>query len=297
MIRIAGGYFSVRDAEGHMYLCRARGRLKQGPVDILVGDRVVFRQAGETGEVKRTGAGRAGSWIIEKLLPRRTALVRPPVANIDHLVLVMALRDPEPDWQLAGRILVLAELENLKVLCCLNKTDLATAGELESFSRLLEPFPYDLIWSSAKTGDGIAQLGERLQGKSTVFAGPSGAGKSSLLNAVQPRFSLKTGMVSGKIGRGRHTTRHAELLPLGAGGFVVDTPGFTRVSLRGLAPERLGDLFPEFAAFAGGCSFRDCSHTHEPGCAVRNALSAGAINSLRYEQYRLFLQELTGKER
>lgn len=297
MVRIAGGYFSVRDAEGHMYMCRARGRLKQAPGDILVGDRVIFSRAGETGEIRRPGGERAGSWIIEELLPRRTALARPPVANIDQLVLVMALRDPDPDWQLAGRILLLAGQENLQALCCLNKIDLVTAGERDSFSRLIAPFPYPLIWSSAKTGAGIAQLGRVLQGKSTVFAGPSGAGKSSLLNAVHPGFSLKTGMVSGKIGRGRHTTRHAELLPLGAGGFVVDTPGFTRVSLDSLAPERLGFLFPEFDAYAGSCPFRDCSHIHEPGCAVRDAVSAGAINSLRYEHYRLFHQELTGKER
>ncbi len=297
MVRVAGGYFSLRDAAGQTYLCRARGRLKRQPGDILVGDRVMFRQAGETGEAKRCGGEREGSWIIEELLPRRTVLVRPPVANIDQLVLVMPLRDPDPDWQLAGRILVLAGQENIEALCCLNKIDLLTAEEKETFSRLLKPFPYPLIWSSAKTGAGIAKLSEGLQGKTTVFAGPSGAGKSSLLNAVQPCFTLKTGMVSGKIGRGRHTTRHAELLPLKAGGFVVDTPGFTRVSFSGLAPERLGFLFPEFAAYAGGCSFRNCSHIHEPDCAVCDAVSAGAINSLRYEHYRLFREELAGKER
>ena len=297
MVRIAGGFFYVRDAEGRDYNFRARGRLKQMGDAILVGDRVRFQPAATGAEMKPRRGGAAGSWIIEELLPRKTALSRPPVANVEQLVLVMALREPDPDWQLAGRILVLAGQESLSVLCCLNKIDLIAGAEKESLFRLLEPFPYPLLWSSAKTGAGIAQLREKLQGTFSVFAGPSGAGKSSLLNAVQPGLSLKTGAVSGKIGRGRHTTRHAELLPLHPDGLVVDTPGFSRVSLTGLVPERLGALFPEFTAHVSRCSFRNCNHIHEPGCAVREAVSTGAINSLRYEHYRLFWQELTDKER
>lgn len=265
--------------------------------EILVGDRVVFQPAGAREQEKRRGGGEAGSWIIEELLPRETVLTRPPVANVEQLVLVLSLREPEPDWQLAGRVLIMAGRENIDVFLCLNKIDLVSEAELDSYSRLLEQFPYTLIWSSAKTGAGIARLDEKLQGRSSAFAGPSGAGKSSLLNAVQPGLSLKTGAVSGKIGRGRHTTRHAELLRINLGGFVVDTPGFSRVSLSGLAPGQLGDLFPEFNDHVGRCSFRDCNHIHEPGCAVREAVSAGAINSCRYEHYRLFWQELTDKER
>ncbi len=297
MARIAGGFFAVRDAEGRNYLCRARGRLKQGRDGILVGDRVLFRPVASDAEQKGHRGGDAGTWIIEDLLPREKALSRPPVANIEQLVLVMALREPAPDWQLADRILVLAGRENLSVLCCLNKIDLVAGADKETISRMLEPFYYDLIWTSAKTGAGIEQLREKLQGRSSVFAGPSGAGKSSLLNAVQPGLSLKTGAVSGKIGRGRHTTRHAELLPLRPDGLVVDTPGFSRVSFTGLAPERLGALFPDFAGHASRCSFRNCNHVHEPGCAVREAVSSGEINPRRYEHYRLFWQELTDKER
>jgi ribosome biogenesis GTPase len=296
VIRIAGGFFAVRDLEGREYLCRARGKLKQRRGGILVGDRVLIQQAAERGEKEQAGGG-AGTGIIEELLPRKTALMRPPVANIDQLILVMALREPEPDWNLADRILVLAGEENLSVLCCLNKIDLVDDEERESISRLLEPFPYNLIWTSAKNGAGIGQLRERLHGKMSVFAGPSGVGKSSLLNAVQPGLSLKTGTVSARIGRGRHTTRHAELLPLSPEGLVVDTPGFSRLSFTGLAPEKLGALFPEFAGHAGRCSFRNCSHIHEPGCAVREAAEMGKINSRRYEHYRLFWEELTAKER
>ncbi|NLA25948.1 MAG: ribosome small subunit-dependent GTPase A [Firmicutes bacterium] len=265
--------------------------------EILVGDRVVFQPAGESVQEMHRNSGESSSGIIEDLLPRKTVLIRPPVANVEQLVLVMSLQEPEPDWQLAGRILLMAGQENIEVFCCLNKIDLIAEKELESFYRLLDPLPYALVWSSAKMGTGIAQLSEKLQGRFSVFAGPSGAGKSSLLNAVQPGLALKTGEVSSRIGRGRHTTRHARLLPLDQEGFVVDTPGFSRVSLSGLDPRRLGGLFPEFNGHAGRCSFRDCNHIHEPDCAVREAVSAGEINSCRYEQYRLFWQELTGKER
>lgn len=235
--------------------------------------------------------------MIETLLPRRTILLRPPVANIEQMVLVLALKEPAPDWLLAGRILLQGEREKLKLLCCLNKIDLANAAERETAAGMLSPFPYPLLWCSAKDGAGIAQLKEKLKGRFSVFAGPSGVGKSSLMNAVQPGFGLKTGRVSQKIGRGRHVTRHVELLALSGGGLVVDTPGFSRLSLGGLEPERLGDFFPEFAPHREGCSFRNCNHIHEPGCAVREAVSAELINRCRYRQYRLFWQELTDKER
>ncbi len=297
MVRIAGGYFSVRDIKGREYLCRARGRLKQSSDAILVGDRVRFQAAAGAGGDRQPRGGAAGSCVIEERLPRTTALLRPPVANVEQLVLVMALKQPDPDWHIAGRILVLAGQVDLGVTCCLNKVDLVNEAERGSFSSLLKAFPHPVIWSSVKTGAGIDQLRERLQGSFSVFAGPSGAGKSSLLNAVHPGLALKTGVVSDKIGRGRHTTRHAQLLALPFGGFVVDTPGFSRVSLSGTAPERLGDYFPEFAGLAGRCSFRNCSHIHEPDCAVREAVAAGVISTWRYEQYRLFWEELTDKER
>lgn len=299
MIRAAGGFFTVRDAGGNTYLCRARGRLKQDGDSILVGDRVRFRPGGaaKTGPGEVKGNTVTGTGVVEALLPRETLLARPPVANVEQIVLVLALKEPAPDWQLAGRILVQAERERLHVLCCLNKVDLIDRAERKAVSGMLEPLPYQLLWSSAKQGLGIDRLAERLRGRFSVFAGPSGAGKSSLLNAVQPGLALKTGTVSRKIGRGRHVTRHVELLELQPEGLVVDTPGFSRLSFAGLEPDRLGNLFPEFAPHRESCSFRNCKHIHEPGCAVRAAVSAGAINSCRYRQYRLFWQELTDKER
>ncbi|NLA05750.1 MAG: ribosome small subunit-dependent GTPase A, partial [Firmicutes bacterium] len=154
-----------------------------------------------------------------------------------------------------------------------------------------------LLWCSAREGLGVDSLRERLQGRFTVFAGPSGAGKSSLLNALQPGLALKTGKVSDKIGRGRHITRHVELLPLGPRSYIVDTPGFSRLFFTGLVPDQLDTLFPEFSPYRGRCSFRNCNHVHEPGCAVREAASGGRINPCRYRQYLLFWQELIDKER
>jgi ribosome biogenesis GTPase len=294
VIRAAGGFFAVRDAEGAVYLCRARGKLKLESGSILVGDRVIFRP--EEGAEEPGGAGE-GTGIIETLLPRRSLLRRPPVANVEQIVLVLALKKPAPDWQLAGRILLQGEREKLPLLCCLNKIDLADAAERKETAAALDPLPYRLLWSSAREGAGIEQLGEALCGRCTVFAGPSGVGKSSLLNAVHPGLGLKTGTVSRKIGRGRHITRQVELLALPAGGFVVDTPGFSRLSFAGLEPDRLGDLFPEFTPHRESCSFRNCNHIHEPGCAVREAVFAGLINRCRYRQYQHFWKELNDKER
>ena len=160
---------------------------------------------------------------------------------------------------------------------------------------MLEPFPYPYIFTSAVRGDGILDLNERLSGHCSIFAGPSGAGKSSLLNAVQPGLSLKVGPVSDKIGRGRHTTRTAELLVLPSGGMVVDTPGFSRLEIVDLEPRLLSDLFPEMRPYSGRCAFRDCSHLSEPGCAIREAVSAGEINRMRFQHYQAFFNELKNR--
>lgn len=289
VLKAAGGYFTVCDEAGKEYICRARGMLKRNKAVLMVGDRVLF-------EPERCGNGNfAGEGIIETLLPRTNCLKRPPAANIDQLVVVMSLKQPDCDWQLVSRLMVLAEQEKLMALLCLNKQDLVTEDELDQLSKELISYPYLIIHTSAANGTGIDKLKEKFINKCSLFAGPSGVGKSSLLNAIQPGLSLKTGTISDKIKRGRHTTRQAELMKLESGGLVVDTPGFTRLDFFDLNPDQLADFFPEFDALRENCGFRNCIHISEPGCAVRGEIGK-TINPMRYRHYQYFIDELGKQE-
>ena len=289
VIRAAGGFFTVLTDEGESYQCRARGNLKRDNRSLMVGDRVLFvpsRSESDPGQ---------DEGIIEQLLPRLNQLNRPSVANIDQMVVVMSIKQPSYDWQLASRLLVSAEKENIQSLLCLNKVDLAETIEMSEITIQLNPFPYKYFFSSALTGAGLTDLKNYLQNKHSVFAGPSGSGKSSLLNALQPGLSLQTGRVSEKIKRGRHTTRQAELLPLEQGGAVVDTPGFTRLDFSNIQQAELPGLFPEFNYYEGQCSFRNCLHLSEPDCAIQEHLGE-TINPMRYEHYRYFMEEIKSRQ-
>ncbi len=289
IVKAAGGFFTVRNRQGNDFVCRARGMLKRGSSDLIVGDQVVFEPA----PVQLGGDGDDG--IIEKLLPRLNQLYRPPVSNVDQLIIIMSLKEPGCDWQLVSRMLLLAEKENLKINICLNKADLADSGQIASLQEKLNPFPYPFFFTSAKEGTGVDRLHKILCGKCSVFAGPSGVGKSSLLNAVQPGLALQTGVVSDKIKRGKHTTRQAELLAIDSGGSVVDTPGFTRLELSDILIAELPSYFPEFDLLLGQCSFRDCAHLSEPGCAVLREVGI-SVNPMRYEHYKYFANELGRQE-
>jgi ribosome biogenesis GTPase / thiamine phosphate phosphatase len=228
-------------------------------------------------------------------LPRANRLERPPVANVDQLVAVMSLKEPECDWQLISRILVMAEKEGLSAFVCLNKTDLVDQEELERIASECVDYPYPIVYTSASRCSGLDDLKLLLKGSCSVFAGPSGVGKSSLLNAIQPGLLLKTGLLSDKIKRGKHTTRQATLLPLHFGGSVVDTPGFSRLDFSQIEADHLADFFPEFAALRSQCPFRDCRHLREPDCAVRREIGK-SLSPLRYDHYKYFFAELSREE-
>ncbi|MDY6825683.1 MAG: ribosome small subunit-dependent GTPase A [Bacillota bacterium] len=289
IFKAAGGFFSLRDEEGAEFTCRARGALKRNQYTLMVGDEVIFQT------VTEPNRDSVGEGVIEKLLPRRNILRRPAVVNVDQLAVVFSLKNPPCDWQLASRLTVLAEQEGISAFFCFNKADLVNEDEFKAIDALLTFYPYFHIFTSALTGEGITMLKNNLAGRCSVFAGPSGAGKSSLLNAVQPGLTLQTGTISEKIGRGKHTTRSAELLLLDNGGMVVDTPGFTRLDFVDLKAGELAHYFPEFADLRSGCNFRDCQHLDEPGCAVRESIGK-SINPLRYEYYRFFMEELNRQE-
>lgn len=270
IIKGIGGFYYV-DIGSETVECRARGKFRKTHELPMVGDRV---------EVE-VGEDNTGSVI--KILPRRNFLVRPSVANIDVLVAVSAAATPEPDYLLADKLLVVAEHRNIEAIVCINKTDLVSAEETEKFLSVYKRAGYKAIAVCAGDGSGTDELFSLIDGKTAAFAGLSGVGKSSLLSLVTGR-DLAVGGVS-KIERGKHTTRHVELIPAG-GGYIFDTPGFSRLELDDIKAEELRMLFPEMARLEGQCRFRGCNHVAEPGCAVLAAVECGEIAESRHKSYK-----------
>jgi ribosome biogenesis GTPase len=231
---------------------------------------------------------------VTEILPRRNSFVRPAVANVDVFVATVSVRDPEPHAWVLDRFLVTAESAGADAVVCVNKIDLGPAPEIGEIYEGL----YDTVTVSARTGAGIAGLKERLTGRRAAFAGPSGVGKSSIVNGLLGREAAETGDVSGKTGRGRHTTRHVELFGTDFGAELFDTPGYTSFEGAAVEPALLGSMFPEIAAASEGCRFDDCLHADEPDCAVRAAVEKKRIDASRYASYlRLLGEALERKER
>ncbi len=274
------GFYYVNEADGGVLTCRARGKFRKEGLVPLVGDWV---------EVRETEPGCGMIWEIE---PRRNAFLRPAVANIDQMVVIASAAIPVTDPFLIDRVTAIAALKNCDVIICINKCDLEPGDALAAIYRQAG-FPVALV--SAETGEGIAALRDMLVGKLSAFTGNSGVGKSSILNAIEPGFSLRVADVSEKLGRGRHTTRHVELYRLSCGGSVIDTPGFSSFEETelGLAlKEHLPETFIEFRPYLEQCRFVGCSHTREKGCAVLEAVKQGAIPKSRHESYLRLYQEL-----
>ncbi|MBQ1890375.1 ribosome small subunit-dependent GTPase A [Selenomonas caprae] len=276
-------FYVLTEAEAGQELvtCKLRGKFKKSrrSIGVVPGDRVRIDRLPD------------GSGVVEEQLPRTSLLKRPAVANITQVVLTFAAAQPDLHPLLLNRFLVLAEWSGIpKIVICVNKQDLY-AGDIGAFLKAYEQIGYPVLRVSAQQGEGIEALRQQLQGETTVFAGPSGVGKSSLLNRIDERLSLQTGQVSEKIKRGRHTTRVAELLPY-AGGFIVDTPGFSAMELTELDIQDLPGYFPEFRPHLDACRFAPCSHTHEPDCAVKAAVAAGAITQERYDAYVNIYEEI-----
>lgn len=271
IIKALSGFYYVHDGET-VTECRARGKLRQEENSPLVGDDAVFSAAN-------------GKGMIEELLPRKNAFLRPAVANIDLLVIFASGVIPVTDPFLIDRVTAIAGNQSVPVIICINKSDLDEGAALRS---IYTHAGYEVISTSAVTGEGIAELKARIQGKLAAFTGNSGVGKSSVLNSLAPNLSIQTGEVSQKLGRGRHTTRHVEIYPLGENTFAIDTPGFSSFDTERMElvlKENLQYSFSDFAPYLGSCQFRDCAHLKEPGCAVREALLAGKLEQSRYNSY------------
>ena len=263
-----------------IYECSARGIFRNKNISPLIGDDVEISP--EQNQSLRGGYKTAS---IEVILPRKNSMIRPPVANVDMAVIVVSANHPKPNLNLLDQLLILVQEQGIDACICINKVDTDQDREYLRIKEVYESIGYRVLATSATENIGLDGLKEVLKDKTSFFAGNSGVGKSTLLNAIEPSLGLETGALSEKIQRGKHTTRHVELMPLYIGGYVLDTPGFGSVSIDHLEAEDLKFYYIEFEDYEGTCRFNGCSHIHEPGCPVKEAVEDGTIDTRRYESY------------
>lgn len=282
IVKGISGFYYVHVAETGIYECKAKGIFRNQKIKPLVGDDVEIVVLDKE---KRIGN-------VEKILPRTRELIRPAVANIDMALVIFAAAKPDPNFNLLDRFLCMMEYQKVPVTICFNKCDLVTEEQREVLRKIYELAGYELLFTSAKTQENVEKLKSVLQGKMTAVAGPSGVGKSSLINDLQDAVQMQTGGISDKIERGKHTTRHSQIIPIAENTYIMDTPGFSSMDLPGFSKEDLWTCYPEFVRFEPGCRFIRCSHIGEPDCGVKTALAEGKISQVRYDNYVQLYQEM-----
>ena len=285
IIKGIGGFYYVVCENGITYECKAKGVFRNRKIKPLVGDNVEILD-----EEKNLGN-------IEDILPRFNWLNRPAVANVDQTVIIFAVSAPAPNFNLLDRFLINMEQHEVPTVICFNKVDLEGFRQSEDICRSYTKSGYEVLFISAESGYGIDVLEAVIKGKTTVFAGPSGVGKSSTLNSLFPDANVQTGGLSEKIQRGKHTTRHSELMFVDDDTYIMDTPGFSSLYTEGIEAEDLKLYFPEIAAYTGTCKFNMCNHISEPGCLVKKAVSDGRISKMRYDDYVMIYNELKEKRK
>ena len=283
IIKGIGGFYTVALADGTHVTCKARGRFRKDGITPMVGDLADVQPQPD------------GHWAMETILPRKNQLLRPPVSNVDQLVIVAAASVPKPDWLLVDKLIVQAAMLGIAPILVLNKVDEQDEQLYETC--LADYAPHFPVYEvSAVSGEGLDALSDALSGRVSCFAGQSAVGKSSLLNVLLPELSLETGELAKKTDRGRHTTRHAELWPY-RGGAVLDTPGFSLFELSLMTQEQLNACYPEFGVAPGRCRFPGCAHRSEPDCAVKELLTIGTLSSNRYDRYVELNKEIEQRRR
>ena len=298
VIKAISGFYTIQVDGQEPIVAQIAGRLKQewqSSTIVAAGDWVTISQNAD------------GSGTVEAVAPRKSVLSRSRpaaanrklaadqeqvlVANLDQVIFVFSVKNPTSNLRKLDRFLVVAEMNQLPAIICLNKVDLDKGGKVQAQFQMYADIGYPVLHTSTKTGEGVDALRELLHDKISVLSGSSGVGKSSLLNAVQPGLGLKVSAVSGATGKGMHTTRYAELFPLDGGGYVADTPGIRGLALFDLEPTEMDAYFREIAPLVEQCQFSDCSHRHEPGCAVKKAMQDGRLHPARYESYLRLREE------
>ena len=286
LIKGIGGFYYVY-VDGLTYECKARGIFRKRKITPCIGDYVEIEVIDED---KKLG-------VIEEILDRKNEMIRPAVSNIDQAIIVFSIVRPDINTMLLDRFTVLAESKDLEIVICINKADLIDNDtSIEEIKKIYSNTGYKIITTSTKVESELEDILKLLDNKTSVFAGPSGVGKSSILKILTNR-ELETGDISRKTGRGKHTTRHAELIRINDEGWVVDTPGFSNLDLNEIDEKELSEFFPEFNEYAEDCRFISCIHVNEPDCAVKDAIEKGKISISRYENYKLFLKEIKESRR
>lgn len=287
IVKGIAGFYYVHVVGFGIYECRARGIFRKENKKPLVGDNVEIEILDDK--------DMEGNLV--KILPRKNELIRPAVANVDQALVVFAAAKPDPHFNLLDRFLVMMEAKGIRTVLCFNKEDIAGESRITELKEIYENCGCRVIFTSALKKQNIEEVKDVLQGSTTVVAGPSGVGKSSLINLLQSGVKMETGEISRKIERGRHTTRHSELITLNEDSYIMDTPGFSSLYVNDFEKEELKYYFPEFTPYNDQCRFHGCDHVHEPGCAVKEAVDQGKIHEIRYRDYLEMYQEQQEKEK
>ena len=287
IIRGVGGFYYVHVPGKGIYECRAKGIFRNRKVKPLVGDDVDCQVLDEEKSIGN----------IDDILPRKSELLRPAVANVDQAVVVFAVTKPKPNLNLLDRFLIRMLCEGVETVICFNKVDLASDEELARLEEVYELAGYPVLAISTLTENGMEELYQQMKGKTTVLAGPSGVGKSSLTNLLHPEAAMETGDISRKLERGKHTTRHSQLFSIGEDTYIMDTPGFSSLQIPIMEAEELKEYFPEFSLYEKECRFLGCLHASEPDCGVKGALEQGKISRIRYDNYMALLEEIRNRKK
>lgn len=283
---IAGFYYVNVESMG-LYECKAKGNFRNKKIKPLVGDNVEIDIIDEDNKIGN----------ITEIFGRKSELIRPAVANVDQAIVIFAAADPAPNFNLLDRFLVMMQNQNIDTIICFNKMDKVTLEDKENLERIYKDSGCKLKFLSVKFNEGLNEIKEILKNKTTVLAGPSGVGKSSFVNKLNPEAEMETGAISEKIKRGKHTTRHSELIYLGEETYLMDTPGFSSLALFDMEKEDLKNCYPEFDMFDEPCRFLGCVHVNEPDCIIKENVASGTINETRYLNYKLLYEELKNQKR